>query len=95
MLLQKGIAVTERDYFKEPLRPDELDELTALASLSELFAWRSPSLKQLGLAGQELGDAELRRLILEEPRLLRRPITRLGDRLIIGANLKALEAALE
>lgn len=95
MLLQKGLTLAERDYFKEPLRPDELEELAGLASLTELFAWRSPSLKQLGLAGQELADAELRRLILEEPRLLRRPITRLGDRLIIGANLKALEAALE
>ena len=94
MLLQKGIELAERDYFKEPLRAEELDELAGLAPLAELFAWRSPSLKQLGLAGQELAEGELRRLILEEPRLLRRPITRLGNRLIIGANLKSLEAAL-
>lgn len=92
--MQQGLTVTARDFFQEPLRPEEIDELAALAPLAELFAWRSPSLKKLGLAGQELPDAELRRLILEEPRLLRRPITRLGDRLIIGANLKLLAAAL-
>lgn len=86
--------MTERDFFREPLRPEEIDQLAALAPLAELFAWRSPSLKKLGMAGQELPAAELRRLMLAEPRLLRRPITRLGDRLVIGANLKLLAAAL-
>lgn len=94
MLSQQGLAVTERDFFREPLRPEELDELAALTPLTELFAWRSPSLKKLGLAGQELPAAELRRLMLQEPRLMRRPVTRLGDRLVIGANLKLLAAAL-
>ena len=94
MLLQKGLDLAERDYFKEPFGEDELNELAALASLSDLFAWRSPSLKKLGLAGQDLPDAELLRLMLQEPRLIRRPVTRLGDRLLIGSNLKALEQAL-
>lgn len=94
LLLQKGLELEERDYFKEPFNEAELDELAALASLSDLFAWRSPSLKKLGLAGQELPDAELRRLMLQEPRLIRRPVTRLGEKLLIGANLKDLEQAL-
>ena len=94
MLLQKGLEVAERDFFKEPLSAGELEELAELAPLSELFAWRSPSLKQLGLTGRELAEEELRRLMLEEPRLMRRPVIRRGDRLVIGANLKAVEAAL-
>ncbi len=94
MLLQKGLDLAERDYFKEPFGEAELNELAALAPLSDLFAWRSPSLKKLGLAGQDLPDAELLRLMLQEPRLIRRPVTRLGDRLLIGSNLKALEQAL-
>ena len=92
--MQKGLELEERDYFKEPLSEDELNQLATLASLSDLFAWRSPSLKNMGLAGQELSEAEMRRLMLEEPRLIRRPVTRLGDRLLIGSNLKALEQAL-
>ena len=62
--------------------------------LSDLFAWRSPSLKKLGLAGRELPDAELLKLMLQEPRLIRRPVTRLGDKLLIGSNQKVLEQAL-
>ena len=92
--MQKGLELEDRDYFKEPFSEAEVKELAALASLSDLFAWRSPSLKKMGLAGQELSEAEMLRLILEEPRLIRRPVTRLGDRLLIGSNLKVLEQAL-
>ena len=95
MLLQKGLEVVERDYFKEPFNEAELLELAAPVGLSELFARRSPSLKQLGLAGQELPDAEMLRLMLQEPRLIRRPVVKIGERLLVGANLKALEAALQ
>ncbi len=92
--MQQGLELEERDYFKEALTEAELRELAALASLSDLFAWRSPSFKKLELAGQDLSEAEMVRLILEEPRLLRRPVTRLGDKLIIGSNQKQLEQAL-
>lgn len=92
--MQKGLELEERDYFKEPLNEAEVMELASLASLSDLFAWRSPSLKKLGLAGQDLSEAEMLRLILDEPRLLRRPVTRLGDKLIIGSSPKLLEQEL-
>ena len=92
--MQKGLELEERDYFKEPLNEAEVMELASLASLSDLFAWRSPSLKKLGLAGQDLSEAEMLRLILEEPRLLRRPVTRLGDKLVIGSSPKLLEQEL-
>ncbi len=94
MLLQRGLDLEERDFFKEPFSEAEINELAALAPLSDLFAWRSPSLKKLGLAGQELPDAELLKLMLQEPRLIRRPVTRLGDKLLIGSNQKVLEQAL-
>ena len=92
--MQKGLELEERDYFKDPLNEDELRELGSLASLSDLFAWRSPSFKKLELAGQDLSEAEMIRLILEEPRLLRRPVTRLGDSLIIGSSPRMLEQEL-
>ena len=94
MLLQRGLDLEERDFFKEPFSEAEINELAALVPLSDLFAWRSPSLKKLGLAGQELPDAELLKLMLQEPRLIRRPVTRLGDKLLIGSNQKVLEQAL-
>ena len=96
--MQKGMELEERDYFKEPLTRNELEELAGLSSLSDLFAWRSPSFKKKGLTAGELSEDELLRLMLEEPRLLRRPVIRVGDRLIVGSSPKMLEqelAALE
>ena len=95
MLLQKGLELEERDYFKEPFSEQEILDLAANVGLSELFARRSPSLKKMGLSGQELPDAEMLKLMLEEPRLIRRPLTKIGDKMLIGANLKVLAEALE
>ncbi len=95
MLLQKGLELEERDYFKEPFSEQEILDLAATVGLSELFARRSPSLKKMDLAGQELPDAEMLKLMLEEPRLIRRPLTKIGDKMLIGANLKVLAEALE
>ena len=95
MLSQKSLEVEERDFFREPFSQAEIQELAALKDLSELFAWRSPSLKKLGLAGQELAEDRMLELMLQEPRLIRRPILRIGGRLVVGSSLKVVEAALE
>ena len=92
--MQKGLELEERDYFKEPLSKEELEELAGLSSFSDLFAWRSPSFKKMGLAAEDVSEDEMLRLMLEEPRLLRRPVTRLGDKLIIGSSPKVLEQEL-
>ena len=92
--MQKGIELEERDYFKEPLTEQELLDLASLASLSDIFAWRSPSFKKMELTAEDLSEADMLRLMLEEPRLLRRPLTRVGDKLIIGSNQKVMEQEL-
>ncbi len=84
----------ERDFFKEPFTRQEIQDLASGVGLSQLFARRSPSLKKMGLADQELSDAQMVSLMLEEPRLVRRPLVRIGGRLLVGANIKAVEAAL-
>ena len=89
------MELEERDYFKEPFSEQEILNLAAPVGLSELFARRSPSLKKMGLAGQELPDAEMLKLMLQEPRLIRRPLVKIGANMLIGANLKVLAAALD
>ena len=84
----------ERDFFKEPFSETEVRELAASAGLPQLFARRSPSLKELGLADQELSEARMLELMLKEPRLIRRPLVRIGGQLLVGASPKAVEAAL-
>ena len=94
MLLQKDFQLEERDFFKEPFSAGELGELAADVGLSQIFARRSPSLKKMGLADQDLSDEQMVSLMLQEPRLVRRPLVRIGGRLLVGANIKAVEAAL-
>jgi len=62
--------------------------------IPQIFARRSPSLKKLGLADKDLSEGEMVSLMLQEPRLVRRPLVLMDGKLLVGANLKAVEAAL-
>ena len=93
-LHEKGIDPEERDFFQQPFSRDELLQLLQGHELSEAFAWNSPSFKSLGVSRDSLDDDGLLRLMLQEPRLIRRPLVRLGDRLVIGGSQRALEEAL-
>ena len=92
-LLQKGIELRERDFFADQFSEKELRELIGSRPVSDVFSWHSPSFKKLGLSREELGDDSLIALMLEEPRLIRRPLVQVGSGLIVGADKTALEAA--
>ena len=94
MLLQNDVQLEERDYFKNPFSEAELWELAQSDSISAMFARRSPSLKKLGLADKALSEQEMVSLMLQEPRLVRRPLLLMDGKLLVGANIKAVEAAL-
>lgn len=79
----------ERDFFRTPLAAVELDELLRLRPLDELFSWKSPTAREHDLQPGAADAAELRRLMLAEPRLIRRPLLRIGDRLLIGFSAAA------
>ncbi len=88
------MELEERDFFKEPFTQQEIQELASDVGTAQMFARRSPSLKKMGLADQDLSEEQMVSLMLQEPRLVRRPLVRIGGRLLVGANLKAVEAAL-
>ena len=84
----------DRDYFQEKFTADELRSLSAEVGIAAIFARRSPSLKKMGLNPDDLSEDRMLELMLEEPRLVRRPLIKLGDQLIIGGSVKAIETAL-
>ncbi len=92
--MQKGVELEERDYFTEPFSEEELRTLIGVREPAEIFAWRSPSFKSLERDPDSLTGDDLVRLMLEEPRLVRRPMVQIGDRLVIGGSFKAIEDAL-
>ena len=94
MLSQQGVEIKERDFFKDPFSEAELEELMTLAPPSELFSWRSPSFRKLQLDMATLEPQDLVRLMAQEPRLIRRPMFRIGDRLVVGGGKKAIDSVL-
>ena len=92
--MQNGLEVTDRDFFKETFSESEIRELAAMAGTENIFARRSPSLKKLSLADKELSDDEMVKLMLQEPKLIRRPLIKVGDKLMVGGGTGAVEAAV-
>ena len=92
--MQNDVEIQERDYFKETLSEEEVREMAAMAGIDQIFAKRSPSLKNMGLAGQELSEDEMVRLMLQEPKLVRRPMMRVGDRIFVGGGAAVLDSVV-
>ena len=92
--MQNEVALQERDYFREPLTEEEIREIAALSGIDQIFARRSPSLKQMGLAGQDLSEDEIINLMLKEPKLLRRPLIRVGDQVFAGGSGSVLDSVV-
>ncbi len=90
MLAHHGIAFEARDIFRTPLTPAEIRALVRRRSVGELFSWRSPTARSRGLQPGALDDDALVALMAAEPRLVRRPLVLAGDRLVIGADAKAI-----
>ena len=85
----------QRDFFRDPLSREELKELASIVTMDELFSWRSPSAKQYRDNKDDLTESDLIDLMMEEPRLIRRPITiRIDDtsRHVLGGKKADLEA---
>lgn len=90
-LSQGGIEFDERDFFAEPFTVDELREAIGPRPVSDFFSWRSPSFRKMGLNRDELSDDKMLKLMVEEPRLIRRPLIMTADGdLIVGTDKKAM-----
>lgn len=88
------MEVNERDFFKEPFTRVEMDELLQDKSASAMFSFRSPSFKVSGLNPETLTDKDLINLMLKEPRLIRRPVVRIGKSVYFGADSRMMAEIL-
>ncbi len=92
--MQAGVEIEERDFFQDPFSEAELRALLGDRSPADIFSWKSPSFRKMGIDRGSLDDDRMISLMLEEPRLIRRPVTAIGDTLVVGADSKALAQAL-
>ena len=92
--MQRDVTVEERDFFKDPFSAQEVRTLLQGKPAADIFSWKSPSFKALGLNPESLTDDDLAQLMLKEPRLMRRPLIHINGQLIVGLDKKALEGVL-
>ncbi len=92
-LSQGGIEFDERDFFADPFTVEELREIIGTRPVSDIFSWRSPSYRKMGLNRDDLRDDRLLQLMVDEPRLIRRPLILTGEGdLIVGTDKRAMAA---
>jgi arsenate reductase len=88
------VEINERDFFKNPFNKSEIEELLQGKPASEMFNFRSPNFKQIGLEREKLSDEELIDLMLKEPRLVRRPVVRIDGKVYFSADKSVLEGLI-
>ena len=87
------MELNERDFFKDGFSEAELRELLGETNPADVFSWRSPSARKLGLDRETVSADELIRLMVGEPRLIRRPLIQVEGRLVVGTDKKAMAEA--
>jgi len=83
-----------QDIKTQPISEQQLEHLRSLAgSYEALFTRRSRKYRAMGLHEQELGEADYKRLILEEYTFLKRPVVLIDGEVFIGNSKKSVEGA--
>ncbi len=94
--LNDGAGLELQDIKTEPISGADLDFMKEKAgSYEALFSKRSRKYRALGLHEQELTEADMRRLILEEYTFLKRPVVAVDDQVFVGNAKKSVEGAKE
>lgn len=93
-LLQHGVVLNERDFFQQRFTETELRQIIGDRPVAEIFSWKSPSAKALGLKEDAEPPEKLLQLMLDEPRLIRRPLITIDGELVIGFDQKRLAQLL-
>ena len=89
------MEIIDRDFFKEQFTRAEIEALLGGRPASDMFNFRSPGFKKLGLEKENLTDDELIDLMLKEPRFVRRPVVRIDGQVHFGADKSVLEGLVK
>lgn len=82
--------MVERDYAKKPLTAEEIEAIFGDDPIPPFLNTRHAVYKERGFDRKTPSRPELTKLIAAEPNLIRRPITRFGNRVVIGFDEEAL-----
>ncbi|MFQ3542787.1 Spx/MgsR family RNA polymerase-binding regulatory protein [Halobacillus rhizosphaerae] len=93
-LKSQGVVFKEQHLFRETPTVEELRAILSLTTegIDEILAKRSKEYKSLNLNVEELTVNEFLDLVIEKPKLLRRPILTNGEKLVVGYNEEGLRS---
>jgi arsenate reductase (glutaredoxin) len=81
-----------QDIKTERITPEQLEALKEKAgSYEALFSRRALKYKELKLKDKHLGEADYRRLILEDYTFLKRPVVLIGKAIFVGSEKKTID----
>lgn len=87
-----GHGFTLQDIKTESITEPQLEEMAALSgSYEALFSRRSRQYAAMGLKDKSLGEADYKKLILQEYTFLKRPVAILDGEIFIGNSPKEVE----
>ena len=72
--MQQDVDLNTRDFFADRFSEQDLRRLFGDRPVREFFSWVSPSFRKLGVPRDALDDEQLVAMMLEQPRLVRRPL---------------------
>lgn len=87
------VDLEERDYAKTPFTAADLRELFAGHDPRDFLNPKSPNFKAMGLTSRKLSEQEALELIAQDARIIKRPLTKVGGRLIAGFDKDAFRKA--
>ena len=83
-LQEKKIHVQERDYVKEPFAEKELQELIGDRDVKIFLNTRNELVQKLGWKNNPPTKSQFIQQALQEPNVIKRPILKKGDKLVLG-----------
>ena len=84
----------EREMFRQPLTATEIEDLVGDRPITAVLSTRTTQYAARGLRDRPHSEAELLRHMEAEPRLVRRPLIKWGDSLLVGFDAERWAEAL-
>ncbi len=91
---ERRVTVQSRDLSQKPMAPAEIRRFTDRFGLAALLDTEGKAYQDAGLKYLRMSDAELLARIEREPKLLRLPLVRSGNRVSIGRDEEAWKGML-
>ena len=91
--LEIGDDMVQQDIKTEKITEAQIEEMHTLAgSYEALFSRKAMKYRSMNLGAQNLGEADYKRLIMEEYTFLKRPVFIIDGQIFIGNAKKTVEA---